>query len=314
MKMRNVGKSGLQVSSVGLGCNNFGNRLDEERSRRVIDHAIDIGITLFDCADVYGRRGGAETILGNTLGARRKDIVLATKFGVPMDDSGRKQGGSRRYVMEAVEASLKRLRTEWIDLYILHVPDPSTPIEETLRALDDLVRSGKVRYVGTSGFEAYRLVEADWVAREIGSNRFICALQQYSLLAREIEAEVLPAMQQYGVGLIPFFPLAGGMLTGKYKAGTALPAGSRLTDTKDARFLNEANYARVAKLEAFASERGRTVLELAFSWLLGHAVVASVIAGATTPDQLDANAGAADWALSEDDYREIDRALAPNAA
>lgn len=310
MQYRNLGKSGLKVSLTGLGCNNFGGRLDLECSRDVVHHALDLGINFFDCADVYGNRGGAETILGEVLGDRRKDLVLATKFGFPMDDTGRKQGASRRYMMQAVEESLTRLKTGWIDVYIVHVPDPSTPIEETLRGLDDLIRQGKVRYIGFSGFPAHSIVEAHFVAKEIGSNRFICGLQHYSLLAREIEAGIKPVMENYGIGLLPFFPLAGGMLTGKYKRGETMPSGSRLTDTQDKRFLNDRNFALVEKYAAFCEARGMTMLELAFSWLAGRAPVSSVIAGATSREQLDLNVKAAERHLTSEDFAEIDRLTA----
>src|SRR5579885_2870076 len=231
MKLRNLGNSGLLVSLVGLGCNNFGGRIGPEPSRKVIDRAIELGITLFDTADIYGEKGGSETILGDVLGKRRKDIVLATKFGMPMDSSGILKGGSRRYIVSAVEASLSRLKTDWIDLYQIHQPDPLTPIEETLRALDDLIHQGKVRYIGCSNLTAWQVVDAQWTSKTLGLNSFISCQDEYSLLVRDIERELLPAMQAHRLGLLPYFPLASGLLSGKYKRNH-LPEDARLTKSK----------------------------------------------------------------------------------
>ena len=219
MQIRNLGGSGLRVSAVGLGCNNFGQRTDLETSRKVIHKAIDLGVTLFDTADIYAGMGGSETVLGEVLGDRRKDIVLATKFSKAMAKDGSKQGASRRYIMSAVEASLTRMKTDYIDLYQQHDYDPLTPIEETLRALDDLVRQGKVRYIGNSNFPAWRIAEAEFIARAMNVNRFVSCQDEYSLVVRDIEKDLLPAAQQYNLGLLPFFPLASGLLTGKYKRG-----------------------------------------------------------------------------------------------
>ncbi|MGH9355801.1 MAG: aldo/keto reductase, partial [Terriglobia bacterium] len=213
MEFRNLGKSGLRVSAVGLGCNNFGGRLDLEETRKVIHKALDLGITLFDTADVYGNKGASEDFMGQVLGGRRRDIVLATKFGMSMGDA-EKSGASRRYIFSAVESSLRRLRTDWIDLYQLHQPDPRTPIEETLRALDDLIRHGKVRYIGCSNFAAWQVVEAQWAARHFGLNAFVSCQDEYSLLERNLERQLLPAIQAYELGLLPYFPLASGLLTG----------------------------------------------------------------------------------------------------
>ena len=224
MQIRNLGGSGLRVSAVGLGCNNFGQRIDLETSRKVIHKAIDLGITLFDTADIYSNMGGSETVLGAVLGDRRKDIVLATKYSKPMSEDGTKQGASRRYIMAAVEASLRRLKTDYIDLYQQHDYDPLTPIEETMRALDDLVRQGKVRYIGNSNFPAWRIAEAEYVARAMNVNRFVSCQDEYSLVVRDIEKDLLPAAQEYKLGLLPFFPLASGLLTGKYRSGAAAPA------------------------------------------------------------------------------------------
>ncbi|MBM3504187.1 MAG: aldo/keto reductase [Alphaproteobacteria bacterium] len=315
MELRNLGTSGLKVSLVGLGCNNFGGRIDLEGTRKVIHRALDLGITLFDTADVYGDRGGSETCMGQVLGDRRKDIVLATKFAMPMGPGDMMKGASRRYIFSAVEASLKRLKTDWIDLYQIHQYDTATPIEETMRTLDDLVRLGKVRYVGCSNFPAWRVVEAQWTAKSLGLNAFIACQDHYSLLFRDIEAELVPAMRAYGLGLLPFFPLASGLLTGKYRKGKPMPTGARLTKSPmmAERFMGGDNLAIVERLDAFCRARGRTLLELAFSWLAARPMVASVIAGATRPDQLDQNVAAVQWSLSNDDMDEIARLLRPGA-
>ena len=309
MEIRNLGRSGLRVSAIGLGCNNFGGRIDLEATRKVIHKAIDLGITLFDTADVYGNRGGSETLMGQVLGDRRKDIVLATKYGMAMSDDGVKKGGSRRYVMAAVEDSLRRLKTDWIDLYQLHAADPLTPVEETLRALDDLVRAGKVRYFGVSNMPAWQVVEAQWTSRECSLNAFISCQDELSLVMRGIDRDIMPMAQNYGMGVLPYFPLASGLLTGKYRQGAPLPAGSRLSkNTRHAaEFISERNWRIVGALEAFAQQRGRSLLELAFSWLLHDPVVASVIAGATSPAQVEQNIAAAGWTLLPEDLQEIDR-------
>lgn len=307
MEIRNLGQSGLRVSAIGLGCNNFGGRIDLEATRTVIHKAMDLGITLFDTADTYGNRGGSETLMGQVLGADRKRIVLATKFGMPMDDVGVKVGGSRRYIMQEVEDSLRRLQTDWIDLYQMHQPDPRTPIEETLRALDDLVRQGKVRYIGCSNFAAWQVVEAAWTARSCGLNGFVSCQDEYSLVFRKPEAELMPAARKYGMGMLPYFPLASGLLTGKYRRNATLPAGTRLANTQRLadRYLTERNWAIAEKLGDFAEARGRTMLELAFSWLLSQSPVTSVIAGATKPEQLEQNIKAGDWKLTAEELAEI---------
>jgi aryl-alcohol dehydrogenase-like predicted oxidoreductase len=308
VKQRNLGTSGLLVSLVGLGCNNFGGRIDLEASRKVVHKALDLGITLFDTADVYGNQGGSETCLGAILGDRRKEIVLATKFAMPMDQDGTLKGASRRYIMSAVEASLKRLKTDWIDLYQVHQPDPLTPIEETLRALDDLVRHGKVRYIGCSNFPAWQVVAAHWTSRHHNLNAFVSCQDEYSLLVHDIERELVPAMTQYGLGLLPYFPLASGLLTGKYKRD-AKPEGARLSYMQDLadRYMTETNWSIVERLAAFAAKRDRSVLELAFSWLAARPAVSSIIAGATKPEQVELNVKAADWALTAEEVEEIDK-------
>jgi len=312
LEQRNLGKSGLIVSLVGLGCNNFAGRIDFEATRQVVHRALDLGVTFFDNADTYGERGGAEEYLGRILGPRRKDIVLSTKFARPMDSTGRLQGASRGYIMTAVEASLRRLQTDYIDIYWQHISDKLTPIEETLRALDDLVRQGKVRYTGCSTLSAWQVVEAQWTSTHLGLEHFVACQERYSLLEREVERDIAPMIEAYGLGLIPFSPLANGLLTGKYRRNTTLPFGTRLTVTPRLadRYLTERNWAIVESLADFCAARGHTLLELALSWLARRPAVASIIAGATIPDQLDANIRAAGWALSADDMREIDRLTA----
>ncbi len=308
MQIRNLGKSGLRVSAVGLGCNNFGQRTDLETARNIIHKALDCGITLLDTADIYAGRRHSELVIGEVLGDRRKDMVLATKFSKPMSDDGHLQGASRRYIMRAVEDSLTRLKTDWIDLYQQHLPDPLTPIEETLRALDDLITQGKIRYVGNSNFPAWRIAEAEYVARHLGTHRYVSCQDELSLLARDNEKDVLAAAREYQLGVLPFFPLAGGMLTGKYAGMTDVPADTRFGKTpymKD-RYLNPRNIAIVEKLQAFATERGHTMLELAFSWLAAQPQVSSVIAGASRPEQIEQNVKAIDWVMSAEDLKMID--------
>ena len=283
MKTRTLGSSGLRVSEIGIGCNNFSARLDFEGTRAVVDKAIELGITLFDTADVYGGTG-SETFLGNLLGERRKDIVLATKFAMPVNAQARMQGASRHYIMHAVESSLTRLKTDWIDLYQIHVYDSNTPIEETLRALDDLVRSGKVRYIGCSSFPSWRVVEAQWTSKSLGLNSFISCQDHYNLLYREIEKELLPAAQAYNMGLLPYFPLASGALTGKYKRNAPMPEGARLSSVQRLaeRYLGDEQWAKIEGLEKFCASRGRSMIELSFSWLATRPQVSSIIAGATS--------------------------------
>jgi aryl-alcohol dehydrogenase-like predicted oxidoreductase len=309
MEIRNLGASGLRVSAVGLGCNNFGQRIDLEASRKVIHRALDLGITLFDTADVYSNMGGSENVLGAVLGDRRKDIVLATKFSKPMAEDGTKQGASRRYIMDAVDASLKRLKTDYIDLYQQHDFDPLTPIEESLRALDDLVHQGKVRYIGNSNFPAWRIAEAEYVARAMNVSRFVSCQDEYSLVVRDIEKDLLPAAQEYKLGLLPFFPLASGLLTGKYKKGEAAPGDTRFGQTQRLRdrYVTPRNEDIVEKLTAFAKARDHSMLELAFSWLAARPQVSSVIAGATRVEQIEENVKAIAWKLGADDLAEIDK-------
>ncbi len=317
MQQRRVGRSGLQVSAIGLGCNNFGGRIGLEPAREVVHAALDAGITLFDTADVYGSlgigsassyKGASEEILGTILGSKRPDVVIASKFGMPMDDSGQRMGASRRYIMRAAEDSLRRLKTDWIDLYQVHFPDPATPIEETLRALDDLVRAGKVRYVGCSNFPAWQVADAMWTAHDRHLTPFISCQDELSMLVRKADAELLPAMERFGLGLLPYFPLASGLLTGKYRRNATMPEGARLTNTQRLadRYLTDRHWPVVEKLTDFCDARGHTLVELAFSWLLSRSVTASVIAGATRVEQVQQNAAAGGWALTAEDLAEVD--------
>jgi len=309
---RRVGKSGLTVSTVGLGCNNLGRANtateSQEATDAVVHAAVDAGITLFDVADSYGREPGlSETMLGKALGNRRADVVVATKFGMDMKGaSGADFGarGSRRYIVQAVEASLRRLGTDWIDLYQFHTPDPLTPIDETLSALDALVTSGKVRYIGHSNRAGWQIAQAEYVARELGGARFISTQNHYNLLDRRAELEVTPAAEEFGLGVLPYFPLANGLLTGKYSPGHA-PDGSRLSHTRK-HLVHDADWDQLDRFSSFARERGLNEIQVAFSWLAAQPSVASVIAGATRPEQVRQNAESADWLPSEKDLAELD--------
>ncbi|SDY76634.1 Predicted oxidoreductase [Micromonospora pattaloongensis] len=306
MTYRRLGDSGLVVSVVGIGCNNFGRKLDADGTRAVVDAALEVGINFFDTADIYGEpQGGSEEQLGAALKGRRDDVVIATKFGMDMHGlNGRDFGarGARRYIARAVEASLRRLGTDYIDLYQMHEPDPGTPIEETLAALDDLVRAGKVRYLGCSNFAGWQIADADWIANSGGMSRFISAQNHYSLLNRAVEVEVLPACERFGLGVLPFFPLANGLLTGKYRRGEQPPAGSRLAGSgRYAERLAAARWDTIEEIEAYAAERGRSMLDVAIGGLAAKPAVTSVIAGATTPEQVRANAAAGTWQPTAED-------------
>ena len=298
MKSRRLGKEGPEVSVVGLGCNNFGMRVDLEGTRAVVDAALDAGVTLLDTADIYGGKGGSEALLGEVLEGRRERVVLATKFGGDMGD-GTKARGSRDYIHKAIDASLQRLRTDYVDLYQYHTPDHVTPFEETFAALDELVRAGKVRYVGHSNLEAAQVEEVDALAREHGWARPVSAQNQYSLLRREAEQELLPVCDRLGIGVLPYFPLASGLLTGKYRRGEPQPEGTRLHGRDEV--FTEETFDRIEALEQFAAERGVTLLDVAVGGLLAQPAISSVIAGATKPEQVRANVAAAAWEPSPDD-------------
>lgn len=314
MEYRTLGASGLLVSVVGLGCNNFGGRLDADRTREVVDAAIEAGVTLFDTADIYGNGGGSETYLGQALKGRRDKVVLATKFGHQNYDmdygaaAGARAG--RSYIRRAVEESLRRLQTDHIDLYQLHTPDPLTPIAETLEALSELVREGKVRYIGHSNFAGWQIAEAAHVSREIGAVPFISAQNEWSLLERRVEAEVVPAAIHYGLGVLPYFPLANGLLTGKVRRATGVPEGSRLASRPER--VTEAFLDAVERLAAWGEAKGRSVLEIGVAALAAQPGCASVIAGATTAEQVRANAAASAWAPTLLELAEIDEALKPS--
>ena len=311
MQLRRLGNSGLKVSVIGLGCNNFGMRIDQAQTRMVVDAALDAGINFFDTADIYGG-SKSEVFLGEALKGRREKAVLATKFANPMGEGAYLRGGARRYIVKAVEDSLKRLHTDHIDLYQMHVPDPDTPIEETLRALDDLVRAGKVLYIGNSNFTGWQIADADWTSRTRGLERFVSAQNNFSLLERGVEREVLPACERFGLGLLPYFPLASGFLTGKYHRGEPPRQGTRLAawGKRGEAALNDRNFDRLEALEHWAEQRGRRILDLAFAWLLGHRAVSSVIAGATSPEQVQANARCAEWILTPEEVEEVRALLA----
>ncbi len=297
--MRRLGTSGLVVSVVGLGCNNFGRRIGLDQTRDVVRAALDAGVTLFDTADIYG---DSEDLLGQVLGPQRNDIVLATKFGLPMggalgpDWDAR---GSRRYIRKAVESSLRRLNTDWIDLYQFHTPDPATPIEETLAALHELVLEGKVRYIGCSNFAGWQVADADWIARSGDLTRFISAQNHYSLIERGVEAELTPACERFGLGILPYFPLANGLLTGKYRRGEAAPEGTRLASREG--WLTDQRFDQVEALQRYADERRLSMLDVAIGGLAAQPAVGSVIAGATKPEQVVANVAAGGWVPSAND-------------
>lgn len=316
MRTRALGRSGLQVSVVGIGCNAFGTRIDEDRTKEVVNAALDAGVTFFDTADTYGR-GASEVLLGRALGARRGDVVLATKAGMDMGGMNGPDWGaraSRRYLRRALEASLTRLGTDYVDLYQLHTPDRVTPIEETLSVMDDFVREGKVRYVGCSNFTAWELVDADWTARTSHLTPFVSAQNEYSLYNRAAEAELVPACEALGVGLLPYFPLAYGLLTGKYARGEAAPEGTRLAESNQAARLEGADWDRIEALEAYARACGRTMLEVAIGGLAAQPAVASVIAGATRAEQVHANVEAAQWEPTADERAALDLRSAPLAS
>jgi aryl-alcohol dehydrogenase-like predicted oxidoreductase len=308
---RPLGASGLVVSSVGLGCNNFGRRIGLDDARAVVDAALDEGVNLFDTADSYG---DSEKILGELLEGRREQVVIATKFGSDLRGANGPDWGaqaSRRYIRRAVERSLRRLRTDWIDLYQLHRPDGVTPIEETLAALTELVREGKVRYIGSSNLAGWQITNADWVSRTSGLERFVSAQNNYSLLDRRAEFEVVPACEHHGLGMLPYFPLASGLLTGKYTRGEAPPAGTRLAAWGGGGVLDDPRFDVIEKLQTYAEERGVGLLDVAVGGLAAQPTVASVIAGATSAEQVRANVAAGGWSPAADDLRALDE-IAPS--
>ncbi len=315
MEYRTLGDSGLQVSVVGLGCMTFGMSIDEPASAKIVDRALELGVNFFDTADVYGDRGKSESWLGRALGAKRSEVIVATKFAGPMSsERPDMQGGSRRYLMQAVEASLARLGTDYIDLYQMHTIDPHTPMEETLRALDDLVRQGKVRYVGSSNFAAWQIVEAAWISRTQHLERFVSAQNRYSLVTRDLEKEVAPACERYGLGILPYFPLESGLLTGKYRRGAPMPEGSRLAKWGAwgaGAFASDEKFAVVEKLQAVCERHGLGLLELAMSWLVSKPGVASVIAGVTSIEQLEQNVKAGLHRTPAEALAEADAVTAP---
>jgi len=301
---RRLGREGPDVSVVGLGCNNLGMRVDLKGTRAVVDAALEAGVTLFDTADIYGGKGGSESLLGEVLEGRRDRVVLATKFGGDMGD-GTEARGSRDYIHKAIDASLQRLRTDVVDLYQYHTPDHVTPFEETFGALDELVRTGKVRYVGHSNLNARQVEEVDAICRDRGFARPVSAQNEYSLLRRQAEEELLPTCERLGIGVLPYFPLASGLLTGKYRRGEARPEGTRLAGRNEV-FTNE-TFDRLEALEEFARARGLTLLQVAIGGLLAQPAIASVIAGATKPEQVHANVEAAQWEPTPEDLAALSR-------
>jgi aryl-alcohol dehydrogenase-like predicted oxidoreductase len=304
VRFSQLGRSGLTVSAVGLGCNNFGAVCDGEQSKVVIQAALDAGVTHFDCGDNYGG-GQAEEILGAALGPHRRDVIIASKFGRPMPGLDREQArGSRRYVQLAIEGSLRRLNTDYLDLYYYHWPDPLTPIGETLHALDDLVRAGKVRYIACSNVQAWQVADWEWTARSAGTERFVAVQNPGNLLDRPIDAGLSASCAYYGLGLVPAFPLANGLLTGKYRRDEAAPAGTRVATRRLAPAV--ATFDKVDALAQFGRERGHALLDVAISGLLARPAVVSVVAGATRPEQIQANVAAGEWILSEADRQALD--------
>jgi aryl-alcohol dehydrogenase-like predicted oxidoreductase len=307
VEYRTLGRSGLKVSVAGLGCNNFGMRIDQERTTEVVHAALDAGITFFDTARIYGG-GKSEGMLGNALGARRADVIVASKFGLGRgpDDLG----GSRRHVMTSVETSLRELGSDWIDVFQLHFPDTVTPIEETLDALTDLVHQGKVRYLGCSNLDGWMIADAHWTASTRHLEPFVSAQNEWNLLNRRVEHEVVPACRRFGLGVIPYFPLASGLLTGKVRRGESPPESSRLSADHFAHVLHDDNFDKLDRLEAWGAEHGRALTEVALSWLASQPVVSSVIAGATSAEQVQANAAATRTDLTADEVEEVGRLVA----
>ena len=308
MKYRKLGGSGLEVSEIGLGTNNFGQRLDFESSDRVISQCIDSGINLIDTSNSYGATLSEEYI-GRSLVGRRDGVVLATKVSSRMAEGPNQAGNSRIHIMDQIDASLARLQTDYIDLYQIHWWDDNTPIEETLRALDDLVHDGKIRYFGCSNFSSWQVCESVWTSRSVGINSFVSVQPHYSMMERSIESELLPFCQKYDVGVLPYYPLANGFLTGKYRRGENIPEGTRL-GVNDRGMFTEENFDLIEKLDSFSSKREKTVLDLAFAWLLARDEISSVIAGATSAEQVVSNAATAEFVLTKEEYNEVSSILA----
>ena len=307
MKYRQLGKSGLQVSAVGLGANNFGGRVDAKRSASVIHAALDSGVNFIDTSNSYGG-GLSEQYIGDALKGRREEAVIATKVSSRVADGPNNAGNSRKHIFDQVDVSLKKLQTDYLDLYQIHWWDPDTPLDETLRALDDLVHMGKVRYAGCSNFTAWQVCESDWIAKLLGINCFVSVQPRYSMLYRQPEAELLPLCERYSIGVLPYYPLENGFLTGKYRRNAPAPEGTRLA-ADDRGVFTDHNFDILEKLEDFCAERGHTILELAFAWLLASPSVSSVIAGATRPEQIEGNAASASWELSEEDLATVNSIL-----
>ena len=307
MQYRQLGSSGLQVSAVGLGANNFGGRLDAGRTKTVVHAALDAGVNMIDTSNSYGG-GYSEEFIGKALKGRRHEAVIATKVSSRISEGPNNAGNSRKHILDQVDVSLQKLRTDYIDLYQIHWWDPNTPIEETLRALDDLIRVGKVRYTGCSNFAAWQVCESHWTTKTLGINGFSSVQPRYSMLYRQPEEEMIPFCEKYNIGILPFYPLENGFLTGKYRRGQPAPDGTRLSEN-DRGTLTGRNFDILERLEVFASERSHTILELAFAWLLANPMVSSVIAGATRPEQVEGNAASADWSLTDEDVEEVNTIL-----
>ena len=309
MQYRQLGNSGLRVSVIGLGTNQFGGKVDQAGVNEIIDGCIDMGINLIDTADIY-TKGNSETTLGVALKGKWEKVVLATKVFHPAGEGANDRGASRYHIMNGVEASLRRLQTDHIDLYQMHGWEDKTPMEETLRALDDLVRSGKVRYIGASNYAAWQLARANVIAEFRGWSQFVSIQNHYHMFERDQEREIIPYCNAHNVGILPYFPLAGGFLSGKYKRGEAAPAGSRGESSPYVqKYMTDANYNKLEKMEAWASERGHNMIQLAHAWLLGQKQISSVISGATRLEQVQANAKSADWTLSADELKAVNGIL-----
>ncbi len=307
MKYRQLGSSGLQVSAIGLGTNNFGRRLDAAATETVVHAALDAGVNMIDTSNSYGN-GDSEEFIGRALRGRRHEAVLATKVSSRVSDGPNNAGNSRKHIYDQVDVSLRKLRTDYIDLYQIHWWDPNTPIEETLRALDELIRVGKVRYAGCSNFAAWQVCESHWTAKTLGINGFVSMQPHYSMLYRQPEEEMIPFCEKYGIGVLPYYPLENGFLTGKYRRGQPAPDGTRLAENDRGTFTSR-NFDILENLEGFASERGHTILELAFAWLLASPMVSSVIAGATRIEQVEVNAASAVWSLTSEELEEVNAIL-----